>query len=394
MRIKNIQSMKKTLFSFIIFISIIGCNDSGISVEKILETNDLNLISQKRKEIIESQQEIYKQLKAINNKIEELNKNSKFPIVETLVLKSEKFNHYVELQGNVKSDKLLIIYPEFSGILNKIYVSSGEKVVKGQLLATIQDGGLKEQLSQLEINYNLTKTTFERQERLWAQNIGSEIQFLQAKSMFEAQKNGVEQLKKQIEKTIIKAPFSGTIDNVIAKEGEVVYPGRSNIMLLLNMDSMYVESNVPEKYLNSIYKGKDAKLEFPLIGKYLNTSIRQAGNFINPNNRTYKIELDIPKNNLNIKPNLNTKVRVNDYTSDNAILIKEGVISIDSNNDKYVYKIERKEKKTYVSKTIIKIGENDGNHIEVLSGLSENDEIVSEGIRKLIDNSRVKIINN
>ncbi|MBT3754591.1 MAG: efflux RND transporter periplasmic adaptor subunit [Flavobacteriaceae bacterium] len=386
--------MKKTLFSFIIFISIIGCNDSGISVEKILETNDLNLISQKRKEIIESQQEIYKQLKAINNKIEELNKNSKFPIVETLVLKSEKFNHYVELQGNVKSDKLLIIYPEFSGILNKIYVSSGEKVIKGQLLATIQDGGLKEQLSQLEINYNLTKTTFERQERLWAQNIGSEIQFLQAKSMFEAQKNGVEQLKKQIEKTIIKAPFSGTIDNVIAKEGEVVYPGRSNIMLLLNMDSMYVESNVPEKYLNSIYKGKDAKLEFPLIGKYLNTSIRQAGNFINPNNRTYKIELNIPKNNLNIKPNLNTKVRVNDYSSDNAILIKEGFISIDSNNEKYVYKIERKEKKTYVSKTIIKIGENDGNHIEVLSGLSENDEIVSEGIRKLIDNSRVKIINN
>lgn len=386
--------MKKTLFSFIIFISIIGCNDSGILVEKILETNDLNLISQKRKEIIESQQEIYKQLKAINNKIEELNKNSKFPIVETLVLKSEKFNHYVELQGNVKSDKLLIIYPEFSGILNKIYVSSGEKVIKGQLLATIQDGGLKEQLSQLEINYNLTKTTFERQERLWAQNIGSEIQFLQAKSMFEAQKNGVEQLKKQIEKTIIKAPFSGTIDNVIAKEGEVVYPGRSNIMLLLNMDSMYVESNVPEKYLNSIYKGKDAKLEFPLIGKYLNTSIRQAGNFINPNNRTYKIELNIPKNNLNIKPNLNTKVRVNDYSSDNAILIKEGLISIDSNNEKYVYKIERKEKKTYVSKTIIKIGENDGNHIEVLSGLSENDEIVSEGIRKLIDNSRVKIINN
>jgi len=386
--------MKKTLFSFIIFISIIGCNDSGISVEKILETNDLNLISQKRKEIIESQQEIYKQLKAINNKIEELNKNSKFPIVETLVLKSEKFNHYVELQGNVKSDKLLIIYPEFSGILNKIYVSSGEKVIKGQLLATIQDGGLKEQLSQLKINYNLTKTTFERQERLWVQNIGSEIQFLQAKSMFEAQKNGVEQLKKQIEKTIIKAPFSGTIDNVIAKEGEVVYPGRSNIMLLLNMDSMYVESNVPEKYLNSIYKGKDAKLEFPLIGKYLNTSIRQAGNFINPNNRTYKIELNIPKNNLNIKPNLNTKVRVNDYSSDNAILIKEGFISIDSNNEKYVYKIERKEKKTYVSKTIIKIGENDGNHIEVLSGLSENDEIVSEGIRKLIDNSRVKIINN
>tara|TARA_B100000929_G_C15289025_1_gene346377 strand:- start:178 stop:648 length:471 start_codon:yes stop_codon:yes gene_type:complete len=155
---------------------------------------------------------------------------------------------------------------------------------------------------------------------------------------------------------------------------------------------MYIECNVPERYINTIYKGKNAKVVFPLIDEFLETSIKQAGNFIDPIKRTYKIKLDLPQNDLNIKPNLNAKVRVNDYTNNNAILIKEGFISIDSNNEKYVYKIYRKEKKVYASKTIIKTGKNNGNYIEVLSGLSVDDEIVIEGMRKLVDNTRVKII--
>jgi len=392
MRNKKIHYLKTTLYSLIILAST-GCNNPNASIEQVLKTNDLDLIAQKRKEIIKSQQEIYIKLNLIDNKLEELNANSKFPIVETAILKSNTFQHFVELQGNVKSDQLIIIYPEFSGVLNKIYVKSGEEVVKGQTLAIIDDGGLKQQLSQLEISFNLTKTTYERQERLWAQNIGSEMQFLETKSMFEAQKEAIKQLKKQLEKTVIKASFNGTIDNIIAKEGEVVYPGRSNLMLLLNMERMYVESNVPERYINTISTGKKAKVAFPLIDEFLETSIRQAGNFIDPIKRTYKIELDLPKNDLNIKPNLNAKVSVNDYTNDNAILIKEGFISIDSNNEKYVYKIYRKEKKNYVSKTIIKTGKNNGNYIEVLSGLSVDDEIVIEGMRKIVENTRVKIIN-
>jgi len=392
MKNKKIRNLKTALYLLIILILFNGCNNSNASIEQILKTNDPDLINQKRKEIIKSQEEIYRKLNLIDDKLEELNANSKFPIVETTILKSNNFQHFVELQGNVKSDQLIIIYPEFSGILNKIYVKSGEEVAKGQTLATIDDGGLKQQLSQLEISFNLTETTYERQERLWAQNIGSEIQFLETKSMFEAQKEAIKQLKKQLEKTVIKASFNGTIDNIIAKEGEVVYPGKSNLMILLNMDNMYIECNVPERYINTIYKGKNAKVVFPLIDEFLETSIKQAGNFIDPIKRTYKIKLDLPQNDLNIKPNLNAKVRVNDYTNNNAILIKEGFISIDSNNEKYVYKIYRKEKKVYASKTIIKTGKNNGNYIEVLSGISVDDEIVIEGMRKLVDNTRVKII--
>ena len=206
-------------------------------------------------------------------------------------------------------------------------------------------------------------------------------------------KKELNNLKKQLSKTTVRAPFSGTIDNIFAKEGEVVYPGKSNLMLLLNLKEMYIECNVPENYINSIVKGKEALIELPFNKELLNSYVRQSGNFINSNNRTFKIEIEIPENNFNIKPNLNTKIKVNDYSNLNAILVDENVIGIDSNNDKYVYKIHKKNDEVYVDKMIVKTGKNSGKFVEIISGLNENDEIVSEGIRKLTDNTKVRIVN-
>ncbi len=384
----------KNKFVLNVFISFlfIGCNNST-TLENVLESDNIETLTTKRKEIIESQQKIYNQLKKIDQKIEDLNKNSQLPIVETVFVKKQEFKHFVEFQGNVKSDNLITIYPEYSGILNRIYVKNGDKVNKGQKIAQINDGGLKEQLSQLEITLELSKTTYERQERLWSQEIGSEIQYLNSKALFEAQKKGVEQLKKQLSKTTVRAPFSGTIDNIFAKEGEVVYPGSSNLMLLLNLKEMYIECNVPENYINSIVKGKEALIELPFNKELINSYVRQSGNFINSNNRTFKIEIEIPENNFNIKPNLNTKIKVNDYSNLNAILVDENVIGIDSNNDKYIYKIDKKNDEVYVDKMIVKTGKNSGKFVEIISGLNENDEIVSEGIRKLTDKTKVRIVN-
>ena len=380
---------------FIIVSSLIfSCQSENKSVSEVIASNNIELIKLKREEINNKQQEIYKKLNLIDLKLNELENNSKNPIVSTSRIIKQDFNHYVELQGDVKSEKIISIYPEFSGIINEIFVKSGESVDKGQILATIDDGGLKQQLSQLQITYNLAKTTYERQERLWSQKIGSEIQYLESKSMFEAQSKAIEQLTKQLNKTIIKAPFAGIIDNVIVKKGEVVYPGRSNLMLLVNMQEMYVESKVPENYINSITKGKDVVIEAPMLNIALKSKIRLVANYINPLNRTYRIEAEIPSNNYKIKPNLNVKLKVNDYTSKDAILIMLNHINIDSNNDEYVYKIINKDGKNYALKTIIETGKNNGNFIEVLKGLTENDEIVSEGARKITNNSEVKIINN
>tara|TARA_B100000795_G_scaffold77752_1_gene55526 strand:+ start:1331 stop:2485 length:1155 start_codon:yes stop_codon:yes gene_type:complete len=380
---------------FIIISSLIfSCQSDNKSIEEVINSNDIDLIKLKRKEITDNQQEIYKKISLIDEKLSEIENNSKYPIVSTINVKNEIFKHYVQLQGDVKSDKIISIYPEFSGILKNIYVKSGENVSQGQVLATIDDGGLKQQLAQLEITYNLAKTTYERQERLWNQKIGSEIEFLQSKSMFNAQSKAIEQLNKQLDKTVIKAPFSGVIDNVIAKQGEVVYPGRSNLMLLVNMEQMFVVSKVPENYINTITKGKEITIEAPMLNMTLKSKIRLVANFINPSNRTFRIEADIPYNEYKIKPNLNVKINVNDYTNKNAILVKLNYINMDSNNDQYVYKIINKKGRSYASKTIIQTGKDNGDFVEVLKGLSANDEVVSEGARKLTNNSIVKIINN
>ena len=384
--------MKKILI--IISSLIFSCQSENKSVIEVIESNNIDLIKLKREEINNKQQKIYKELNLIDLKLDELENNSKYPIVSTTKIIEQKFKHYVELQGDVKSDKVISIYPEFSGMINEIFIKSGENVDEDQILATIDDGGLKQQLSQLQITYNLAKTTYERQERLWNQKIGSEIQYLESKSLFEAQSEAIEQLNKQLSKTVIRAPFSGTVDNVIVKKGEVVYPGRSNLMLLVNMQEMYVESKVPENYINSITKGKDVIIEAPVLNMILKSKISLVANYINPLNRTYRIEAEIPDNNYKIKPNLNVKIRVNDYTNENAILILLNHINIDSNNDEYVYKIIKKDGKNYASKTIVETGRNNGDFIEVLKGVNISDEIVSEGARKITNNSEVKIINN
>ena len=382
--------MNKIFYLFTILL-LFSCENNE-TFDSILKSNDIEKIKLARKTIVASQQDLNSKIEQLDNRIEELNENPQLPIVEVMSVTPSQFDHYIQVQGSVKSDQLISIFPEFSGIIKNIYVKSGDDVIKGQSLIKIDDGGLKEQLSQLEIKFELTKTTFERQKRLWEQKIGSEIQFLETKSMFEAQKQAINQLKKQIQKTLIQAPFSGTIDNVIVKLGEVVYPGRSNLMMLLNMDNLYVESNVPEKYISSIKTGNKAILEFPLIGKSVSSTVRQSGNYIHPINRTFKIEIDVKTNDFEVKPNLNSKVKINDYSNEKALMINQNIISVDSNNKEYVYKLFTKNNKDYVSKTTIETGKNDGKNIEVISGLSQGDLIVSEGIRKLVDNSRVKII--
>ena len=382
--------MNKIFYLFTILL-LFSCENNE-TFDSILKSNDIEKIKLARKTIVASQQDLNSKIEQLDNRIEELNENPQLPIVEVMSVTPSQFDHYIQVQGSVKSDQLISIFPEFSGVIKNIYVKSGDDVKKGQSLIKIDDGGLKEQLSQLEIKFELTKTTFERQKRLWEQKIGSEIQFLETKSMFEAQKQAINQLKKQIQKTLIQAPFSGTIDNVIVKLGEVVYPGRSNLMMLLNMDNLYVESNVPEKYISSIKTGNKAILEFPLIGKSVSSAVRQSGNYIHPINRTFKIEIDVKTNDFEVKPNLNSKVKINDYSNEKALMINQNIISVDSNNKEYVYKLYTKNNKDYVSKTTIETGKNDGKNIEVISGLSQGDLIVSEGIRKLVDNSRVKII--
>lgn len=386
--------MKHIITVLIIAFLMVSCGGGkNTSVEEVIASNNLEQIRKKKAELDNQQLELENQLKQLSVKIKELDPQEKIPLITTFPAKASKFIHYVELQGNVDTKKNLVIYPEYSGILTNVYVKEGQKVTKGQTLAKIDDGGLSQQVAQLQIQADLAKTTFERQKRLWEQSIGSEIQYLQAKSTYESQQKAVNQLQQQIGKTIVKAPFTGTIDDVITEQGSVVAPGQTALFRIVNLDDMYIETDVPESYITSVTEGKTVQVNFPVLGTTLDAKIRQAGSFINPANRTFKVEVAISNKEKNIKPNLTAKLKINDYTNENAILIPLSIISENAEGEQYVYTIANKKDSLATAKrTIITTGKTQGDNIEVLSGLNSADEIVQEGARSVKDGQEVKIL--
>jgi RND family efflux transporter MFP subunit len=388
----------KNLYILIITIVLISCGggEKNQSVETIIASGDLATIKSKKSEVEKAQLELTNQLDLLNAEIEKLDTNKKLSQITTFKAKEQTFNHFLELQGSVSTKQNLVIFPEYSGVLSNVYVREGQRVSKGQLLAKIDDGGLGQQLAQLQIQADLAKTTFERQERLWNQKIGSEIQYLQAKSTYQAQEKAVNQMKSQLAKTEVRAPFSGTIDDVITDQGSVVAPGMSQLMRIVNLKDMYIETAVPETYLTSVTKNKTVNIQFPVLGdKEISSKIRQAGSFINPANRTFKIEVDVPNKDGMVKPNLTAKLRINDYTNSNAIMIPLSVISENAQGQQYVYIVEEVNGNN-VGKTkrvIIETGKSQSDNIEVLTGIQVGMDIVEEGARSVKEGQEVEIIN-
>jgi membrane fusion protein, multidrug efflux system len=385
----------KNIFTILITTLILSsCGDTKKkSVEDILGSNNLEQIRKKKSELDADKQKLSSELKQLEAKIKELDPQEKIPLITTFAVNEDVFNHYIELQGNVSTKQNLVISPEFSGFLSHVYVKEGQRVSKGQILAKIDDGGLSQQVAQLQIQVDLAKTTFERQERLWNQKIGSEIQFLQAKSSYESQQKAVNQLQKQIDKTIVRAPFSGTIDDVITEQGSVVAPGQSQLFRIVSLKNMYIEVDVPERYITNVVSGKNVQVNFPILGKTMDAKVRQAGNFINPANRTFKIEVPVSNKDKSIKPNLTAKLRINDYTNPKAILIPQNIISENAQGQQYVYAIINKDNnRAKAQRVIIKTGKTQGDYIEVLSGLLHGNEIINEGARSVKDGQEVKIL--
>ncbi|AOW21439.1 efflux RND transporter periplasmic adaptor subunit [Urechidicola croceus] len=388
--------MKNILSLLTVLLLITSCgNTKEQSIDELISDGNLESLQAMREEIKLKEHEITKDLAQIEEAINKLDTNKKLPLITTFIVEESVFNHYLELQGNVSTKNLLVIYPQFSGILTQVYVKEGQRVSKGQTLAKIDDGGLGQQLAQLQIQVDLAKTTFERQERLWNQKIGSEIQYLQAKSNYEAQNKAVNQLQSQLAKTYVKAPFSGTIDDIITEQGSVVIPGQSPLMRIVNLNDMYIETDVPENYISTITKNKTVEVDFPILGKTMNAKVRQAGNFINPANRTFKVEIAVPNKDLSIKPNLTAKLKINDYTNPKAILVPQSIISENSEGQQYVYVIKDKNdsNEAIAEKVIIETGKTQGDVIEVLQGLPNGAEIINEGARSVKEGQSVKILN-
>jgi len=382
--------MKKIIFILTSVILLASCGGNDQSVDAVIENGNMAEIKAKKAELNNQQKELNAKLDRLNTYINKNEKKSKAQLVTTQKVKDTVFKHFVEVQGDVETDENIIIFPEYSGVLTKVYVNEGDQVRKGQILAKIDDGGLSSQLSQQETQAQLAKTTYERRKNLWDQKIGSEIQFLEAKTNYEAAVKTAEQTRSQLSKTQITAPFSGQIDDIIAEEGQVVNQGQTQVMRLVNLSDMFVTASIPENYLKSIKKGSEVKIDLAAIGEEYTGIIRQVGSFINPDNRKFSVEIEIPNPDGFIKPNMIATVLINNYTNENAVTIPETILQENAQGETIAYLYEQESDSTGTAKKIVlELGLSYENRIEVKSGLNDGDVLVLEGAKNLRDGQRI-----
>ena len=237
------------------------------------------------------------------------------------------------------------------------------------------------------------RDNFDRVKRLWEKNIGSEMQFLKAKSDFETNNKMVEQIRDQLSKTNIYAPFDGEIDEIISNLGSNLVPG-SSILRVVNLDIIYAEAQVPEKYVSSIELGTEALVSIPLLNKEVTSKIVQSGNFINPNNRTFRVEAPVENKDKRIKQNLNARIKIKNYSNIKALVVPLRVIREDASGRPFIYKLVETDKKDILLtvKIFVETGANNDEEIEITKGLSIGDIIVLEGANNVEDNQRVRVI--
>tara|TARA_S200000501_G_scaffold314309_1_gene306180 strand:- start:12564 stop:13727 length:1164 start_codon:yes stop_codon:yes gene_type:complete len=386
--------MKKNISMILVIVVFISCQSTGPSHEEILASNNLELLQRQRSEYNQQLNLLSLQLEEVNAKIGTFKTQEKLTLVTAFEIKPQVFKHYISVQGNVKTRQNLDLLSEFGGKLKKIYVNEGQSVKKGKLLAEIDDAGMKDQLEQLQLQTELARTTFERTKRLWEQKIGSEIGYLQARTSYETQKKQIAQMKDRLSKSKIYAPFSGVIDEVIANEGEMISPGISRIIRIVNLNSMYVVASVPESYLPNIKTGSQAAVRLPVLNQTQQTKIRQTGNYIALSNRTFRIEAPLNNEDGMIKPNLTAKIEVNDYNNPEALLIPVRIINENAKGQRFIYKIlPTNEEGVYITqRVLISLGKSDGKKIEVLSGISSGDLILEEGAGVVDDQQKVQRI--
>ena len=370
------------LIAAALFVSC-GEKDNNQTVDQLIAAKN-NKELQARKAVIQAD------LAKIDAALATLNVKKEEALVSVMTLKDTLFNHYLDIQGSVNTKENILIQPEMPGTLVVLNAKAGQHVSKGQLLARVDDGGSSQQVASLETQYQLAKTTFERQKNLWNQKIGSEIQYLQAQTQMLSLQRSVAQAKAMLAKTEIRAPFSGTIDEVFVERGQVVSAGAQGLMRIVNLNNMYVSTSVPESYIGKLKVGTEVDVFLTSLNKNYKGKVRQVGNFINPNNRSFGIEVSIPNPENLLRPNQVAKLKVIDYTAKNAIVVPTNVIQEDGEGNKFVFvAINSNGKTATAKKVLVSLGKSSDNVTEILTGLSANDIIVTEGVNTISEGMKL-----
>ena len=388
--------MKKIIYTLGISFLLINCSQETVDTSNTNEVEGINLEELNIQKANYTQQinDLKLELEKINSAIDALGSSEKRTLITAFITETQSFEHQIEIQANIKTRQNVLIYPEFAGRLITLKVVEGQNVKKGNLLALIDDAGITDQLDQMILQLNLAKTTFERTQRLWDQKIGSEMMYLEAKTRYKAAQKQVSQIKQQLAKTKIYAPFNGVIDEIQARLGSNLIPGITPVLRIVNLNTMFAESDVPENYLSNITKGSKAKVSIPALNQIQNTEIHQTGNFITPSNRTFRVEARLENPEGLIKPNLNARLSVMDYFNPEAIMIPLRVVREDAQNQPYVFVLSKPEKDNgfTTEQRMVTLGKTKEEMVEIIDGLTTGELVVEEGVSLLVTNQKVKRI--
>ena len=316
-------------------------------------------------------------------------KQEKVLTVKISPLEKGLFQHFIQVQGTIESDNNILVAPQAAGIVKKIHVTAGNRVNQGQLLAELDGAILESSIAEVENGLTLANTIFERQKRLWDKKIGSEIEFLQSKNNKEGLERRLATLREQYKLTQIFAPISGTVDEVLIKEGEVAAPGVGAIRVV-QLSNLKIVVDLSEIYISRIQTNDAASVWIPVIGKNLNLRINAVSQVIDPDNRTFQIEIKIPKSESNIKPNMLAVLTINDYSNPDALTVPVSIVQ-ETESEKFVFVTSETDGEWIAQKRIVTIGEHYEGRVEILTGISEGEHVVTLGYQNLSDGQRVDV---
>lgn len=318
------------------------------------------------------------------------------PTVTADTLRAIPFTHYVDVHGNVRADKSAALYSN-GGRVRRILVNPGDRVSAGQTLISIDNDMVVKQIQQAEAGLELARTAFEKQERLWQQRIGSEIQFLQAKTQKEQAEAGLATLREQQRLTNITAPFAGTVDDIMVREGDMTSPMQAAARVV-DLASVQLEADLPESYLRSIRSGTPVKVSFPSVEERFSGTLAHVGQFIDPSNRTFKVSVRVPQGEGYMRPNLLCDISVQDQHFDSALVVRSRAVLQDVKGNNYIYVLDPTRDNEARSRKVMvdRISEYKG-YINIApveaDALKGGERIVDEGAKNVTDGLTVRVAN-
>ena len=303
------------------------------------------------------------------------------------LLGASTFKRYVELQGTIDAKNNVQVTPKgMGGNVTAVYVVEGSSVRAGQVLARIDDQILRTSVDEIKTQLELANTVFEKQSNLWKQQIGTEIQYLQAKSNKESIERRLATINSQLSQSNVTAPISGVVDKVFAKVGSTAGPGVP-MFQVVNLSRLKVKANVADTYAGSVRKGDEVIVRFPDLNRELRTRINFVSTTVDPMSRTFIIEAPLPSDN-SLKPNMLAQVKINDVTKSNALVINQNLIQ-NTESGQLVYVAVNEGGKKVAKSRKVTTGQSYGGQIEITTGLKSGDQLVTQGYQELTDGTPI-----